>query len=133
MKTISYTLPAYWASALVNGDTSGLSDTEKNNIAAWRETVAQDISGDCLTCSDEPAFITRFHDAIEMYEGLITECLIYTFPASRDYVQRETVATFRANLAKAVRDGKPVDIGGGKFSLEELADVLAWIDARGVA
>lgn len=35
METIEYTLPAYWASYLVNGDASGLSDAEQAEVDAF--------------------------------------------------------------------------------------------------
>ena len=35
MKTEAYTLPAYWASYLINGDASGLTDAELQEIDEW--------------------------------------------------------------------------------------------------
>ena len=35
--TITYTLPMYWASYLVNGDASGLEDGEQEQIDTWLE------------------------------------------------------------------------------------------------
>lgn len=63
-------LPAHWASALINGDYSGCADTEENEIKAWLKDFS--FYGPCLTCSEYPE-ITQFN-------GLITECLTYTFP-----------------------------------------------------
>lgn len=66
MKTETYTLPACWASALINNDYSGLDEAEIYELEY--ETRAL---GSCLDCSEEVE-ITR-------YKGLITECLQYTF------------------------------------------------------
>jgi hypothetical protein len=38
IETIEYTLPAYWASYLINGDASGLEDGEKEGIDAFLDT-----------------------------------------------------------------------------------------------
>lgn len=51
-----YVLPEYWASALINGDYSGLSDDEEKQIQEWFNRVQP---GDCVACSDEPYFSNR--------------------------------------------------------------------------
>lgn len=72
MITVSqYTLPASWASALVNGDVSGLDDAESAQIVAWLESVEP---GYCVGCSDESHFAWR-NDA----SNLGGDCLVYTF------------------------------------------------------
>lgn len=35
IKTLTYTLPVYWASYLINGDDSGLVNGEKEQIDKW--------------------------------------------------------------------------------------------------
>jgi hypothetical protein len=35
MKTTEYTLPSYWGSYLINGDASGLSDSEEQEISEF--------------------------------------------------------------------------------------------------
>lgn len=70
IKTISVKLPAHWASALVNGDYSGLSDVEEKEI---REFLAENPHlGHCLDCGDSPE--------LARYEGLLCDVLTYTFP-----------------------------------------------------
>ena len=68
MKVETYTLPAHWASALINDDSSGMSDDEIDALNNWYES---NNPGYCTGCSDEP-LIVRF-------DGLITECLEFTF------------------------------------------------------
>jgi hypothetical protein len=63
-------LPAAWASALINDDYSGLSDSEAADVNAWVRDNPH--YGGCFTCSDY-AELSRF-------DGLLTDCLIYTFP-----------------------------------------------------
>lgn len=65
-----YTLPAYWACYLVNGDASGLEDGEQEDIDAWIES---ENPGDCTDC-DEPYF-SWTNDATDL-GGDVTD---YTF------------------------------------------------------
>lgn len=76
MKTIEYTLPAFWASALINGDYTGLSDEDEAELEAWLESESDAINGDCLNVSDEPEF-RPYNDA----GTLACDCLTYTFIA----------------------------------------------------
>ena len=73
MKTEVYTLPAYWASALINDDTSGLAETEKKGLNAWLDYAKP---GSCINCSGE-SFFTRWHDAYGY--ALACECREFTF------------------------------------------------------
>jgi len=73
MKFTEYTLPAFWASALINGDYTGLSDEDEKALTAWLEA---EKPGWCVTCSDEE-FFTRYHDA--SYFVLACNCLTFTF------------------------------------------------------
>lgn len=73
MITQTVTLPAYWASALINNDMSGLSNTEYQLLDRW--LTANPEYGDCLSCSDE-SFTQR-------YDGLLTDCLEYVFPLAK--------------------------------------------------
>ena len=74
MKTATHTLPAFWASALVNGDSTGIDLAEKLVIHRWRK--AHPELGPCLTCSDLPQF-HRHHDAPELGACL---CFYFVFP-----------------------------------------------------
>lgn len=78
MRTIEFTLPAHWAPALINDDYTGLSDEDETAIASFLANEP-DITGDCLTCTDEPEF-RRYYDA----EGLACDCLTYTFTLKSD-------------------------------------------------
>lgn len=40
IKTVTYTLPAFWACPLINGDESGLTDKESEALQAWQESEA---------------------------------------------------------------------------------------------
>jgi hypothetical protein len=71
MKTIEYTLPEFWASYLINGDASGLEDSEQNEID---EFLKNENLGFCLSCSDESEFKWR-NDA----NNLGGNCLVYVF------------------------------------------------------
>lgn len=68
MIIINVTLPACWASALINGDWSGLEFYDQDE--ALRAKAWQLESGlRVLSCGEQP-FVAR-------YEGLLTECLEY--------------------------------------------------------
>jgi hypothetical protein len=64
-------LPASWASALVNGDTSGLftSTRSREEFDQWRQE--NPALGLAVSCSEEPE--------IRWFNGLRTECLQYTW------------------------------------------------------
>jgi hypothetical protein len=53
MKTTTYILPAYWASALVNADESGMENKEIEEMNAWLDSVKP---GSCVGCSDNEYF-----------------------------------------------------------------------------
>jgi hypothetical protein len=52
-ETETYILPAYWASAIINGDTSGLEDSEIKELDDWFELNNQP---NIVDCSNEPHF-----------------------------------------------------------------------------
>lgn len=76
MKIETYTLPAFWASALVNGDFSGLEPGDEKILDAWFD--ARPELGGCLSCSEEPEF-RKHHDAPDV---LACDCLEFSFPVS---------------------------------------------------
>lgn len=76
VETEDYTLPAHWASALINGDRSGLDDADEADLEAWLATHPD--LGDCPTCTDEEEFRTS-HDATGV-GVLACNCLTFTFP-----------------------------------------------------
>lgn len=67
-------LPAHWASALINGDYTGLSDSEEEELKAWLK--ANPGYGDPVSVSDYPEFKTK-HDASDFV--LPTDCLEFTY------------------------------------------------------
>lgn len=69
----TYTLPAHWASALVNADTSGMEDDEEQALNDWMD---HHQPGVCLSCSEVPEF-RKFHDAAPSV--LACDCLDFDF------------------------------------------------------
>lgn len=51
INTIEYTLPAYWASYLINGDASGLEQGEQEQIDAWVEKQRQALNTSLFSCA----------------------------------------------------------------------------------
>lgn len=76
MKTIKLTLPEFWASALINGDFSGLEDDEIIELESWLSWAAGENIGFCLDAGDERSFI-QYHDASAYV--LACTCLDFTF------------------------------------------------------
>jgi hypothetical protein len=83
METTTYTLPAYWASALFNGDLSGLEESDEESlmllIAGEQLPDPIGIVGDNAEYGPESFFCT-YHDA-RPYGVLACDCLEYIFPA----------------------------------------------------
>lgn len=73
IKTVTYTLPAFWACALINSDESGMNYEESEALEEWLE--AYDV-GACVGVSDSE-FFAPWHDAI--YYALPCSCLEFTF------------------------------------------------------
>jgi hypothetical protein len=76
MNTETYTLPAHWASPLVNGDYSGCSLEDEQQINDWLADYPH--LGSCLTCSDGDGEFLRYHDAPSSPGACM--CLEFTFP-----------------------------------------------------
>lgn len=76
LNTETYSLPAYWASYLVNGDASSMEEAEQ---AQCDRFVADKGLGGCLNCSDESSF-SRFHDAQYITGFVAADVLDFTFP-----------------------------------------------------
>ena len=70
----TYTLPAYWASALINDDPSGLTAEELDDLESW---LADQRPGRCIGCSDDAVF-NWYHDA-SSYGVAAGDCLNYSF------------------------------------------------------
>ena len=67
-------LPAHWASALINGDYTGLDDSEEEELNDWLE--ANPEYGNPTSCSDYPEFKNK-HDASDF--ALPADCLEFTY------------------------------------------------------
>jgi len=66
MTTETYILPAYWASALINADNSGLEDNEIAEIEKFETDKKEDgCRFACIGCSEEQYFAHR-NDANNM-------------------------------------------------------------------
>ena len=75
MELTTYWLPAHWASALINGDFTGL---EEDDEEALMRVIAGEDLPDPVTVGDEVSF-RKYHDA-HPYGVLACDCLEYTFP-----------------------------------------------------
>lgn len=77
----TYTLPSHWASALINGDTSGLDDVEIRQLESVErgENLGHcvGIVGDDTDHGPEPDFC-RYHDA-QPYGVLACDCVDFIF------------------------------------------------------
>jgi len=73
MKTETYELPSFWASPLINGDYSGMEDTDIEALEKWLE---KEKPGYCVSLSDESFFAWR-HDASAYV--LACDCSEFTF------------------------------------------------------
>jgi hypothetical protein len=77
LTTTTLTLPAHWASYLINGDADTMDDTE-----ACIASECEKLYGACVDCSDEPTFC-RYHDATA--DGVLAGvCLAFTFIQHED-------------------------------------------------
>ena len=73
MKTEKYILPAFWASALINGDFSGLSPAEEKTLLLFLYVNCPGDAVDCVECG----FRWR-HDASALHVGG-ADCAEFTF------------------------------------------------------
>ncbi len=87
MDTLELNLPDHWASALINGDTSGMTDEDELHLDCFTEHMAE-MYGQCwaMGCTEEhdeesPGFLT-YHDA-QPFGVLACNCLQYTFDITR--------------------------------------------------
>jgi hypothetical protein len=77
MNTITFTLPDYWAPALINGDETGLDDDESAALTEFCEWLnSQGINACAIDCTEESEF-RHTHDATEWV--LACNCLDFTF------------------------------------------------------
>lgn len=100
MTTIEYfSLPANWASALVNGDYSGLNNKDKEAVKNWLDETAKKYKSlSCVSASEETYF--------GQFNNMGCELMQYAFIVTR---HAETIpASFVHNLAvKIMNDEDP--------------------------
>lgn len=78
MKTETITLPAHWASALINGDLSGYDSDDLEAIRLFtRDMVKGNGSCRCIDVTEHSDFM-KYHDA-EVYGVLACEASTFTF------------------------------------------------------
>jgi hypothetical protein len=75
----TFTAPAHWASALINGDRSGMTDEDERELDEYLE--ANPEHGLPVSCSDYPEF--EFWGECFAVQTL-TETLEYTYLANED-------------------------------------------------
>ena len=81
MKTIKLTLPEFWASALINGDFSGLEEDEANELECWQSYASTENIGHCVDVNTDERFFLQYHDASAYV--LACDCLEYTFEVTQ--------------------------------------------------
>ena len=87
---VEYILPAHWASALINADTSGLSDDEEKELDDAMRYLGQGKRfGNAIACTDEPQFRVC-HNAAGV---LACDCLTFTFPLLPEKVALDSSLT----------------------------------------
>ena len=61
LEPVTYTAPAHWACALINGDDSGLEESDAQAAQAWAES----LPGPIVSCGDESPdpWFSWHHDA----------------------------------------------------------------------
>lgn len=78
MITETYILPAYWASALINADYSGLEDIDIQELERFiARNKEEGKRFYCIDCSEE-SYFTPYNDA----HTLACDVLEYTFDVS---------------------------------------------------
>lgn len=74
IKTETFTLPAFWAPALVNDDRTGMTEDDEYRLEGW---LAQNPDMWCVSCGDTTQFMT-YHDA-RCVGVLACDVMDYTF------------------------------------------------------
>lgn len=77
IKTRELTLPAFWASYLINADRSSFDDSAVILIHQCLHSHGLKI-GSCLSVEDGDEYYVNYHDAID-YCQYSTNCLEFTF------------------------------------------------------
>jgi hypothetical protein len=77
MQLEQFTLPTFWACALINGDMSGMSDEDEAAMDCWFDQVLETYEMmHCVSVDDnEGGDFRRYHDASEF----VLACDVSTF------------------------------------------------------
>lgn len=62
MKSETYDLPIHWASYFVNGDASGLEDSDQESADLWWQATFKDKPVSCVGI-DQDEWFAKYHDA----------------------------------------------------------------------
>jgi len=72
IETKTFTLPAYWASTLINGDSSGISDADDQDIMDWLEETGKEYPAFyCSGCG--PMYWFSWHNDANNLGGNVME------------------------------------------------------------
>jgi rubredoxin len=78
-----YDLPTFFASALINGDESGLEEEDAKALALFRaDLIKRHIAADCVDLKDNESF-QHYHD-MNSYGVLACTCATFRFIVERD-------------------------------------------------
>ena len=79
METVDFDLPTFWASPLINSDTSGLEDDDNAALEAFTDYMVE-AYGQCwaINCGDDKGNFMTYHDA-RQFGVLACDVLTYTF------------------------------------------------------
>jgi hypothetical protein len=83
MELEKYELPIHWASALVNGDESGLSEEDQKALDKFTRYMLK-VYGQCF-CIDveDDVYFSLYHDATQ-FGVLAADCAIYCFDVTQE-------------------------------------------------
>lgn len=99
MKTDTVVLPAYWASALINRDYTAYSEQDRKEINEW---IAENPQfGSALSCGE--------HTLMEQLDGLLTECLEFTFPLREETARIVTDERAHQDAVDPARPSASID------------------------
>ena len=84
MNIEKFDLPDFWASALINGDTSGMNDDDEKSLDAFADWMVKEYGSCwCLTvANDEGGDFRTYHDA-NRFGVLACNVLEYSFDVTK--------------------------------------------------
>jgi hypothetical protein len=83
MKFITFELPAFWAVALFNDDTSHFDDVDQAQFNAFTDDMVERYGKCWVVDMDEDASFNSYHDATR-FGVLACDCVTYTFDITPD-------------------------------------------------